>query len=105
MGLGINAKKTKGLPLNVEDPAPLHTLDGTELEWVEDFKYLGSWVESTEKDIRIRKALAWQALNKMNSIWNSNMSRNLKTRFFIATIESIFLYGCESWTLNEDYRW
>lgn len=101
VGLGINAKKTKGLPLNVEDPAPLHTLDGTELEWVEDFKYLGSWVESTEKDIRIRKALAWQALNKMNSIWNSNMSRNLKTRFFIATIESIFLYGCESWTLNE----
>ena len=101
VGLGINAKKTKGLPLNTENPTPLHTLDGTELEWVEDFKYLGSWVESTEKDISIRKALAWQALNKMNTIWKSDMSRDLKLRFFIATIESILLYGCETWTLNE----
>jgi len=32
VGLGINAKKTKGLPINIEDPPPLHTLDGTELE-------------------------------------------------------------------------
>ena len=59
VGLGINAKKTKGLPLNVDSPAPLHTADGTEIEWVEDFKYLGSWVESTEKDISVRRALAW----------------------------------------------
>ena len=44
VGLGINAKKTKGLPLNVDSPAPLHKADGTEIEWVEDFKYLGSWV-------------------------------------------------------------
>ena len=29
------------------------------------------------------------------------MSRDLKLRFFIATIESILLYGCETWTLNE----
>ena len=29
------------------------------------------------------------------------MSRELKTRFFIATIESILLYGCEAWTLTE----
>lgn len=29
------------------------------------------------------------------------MSRGLKVRFFIATIESILLYGCESWTLTE----
>ena len=55
----LNAKKTKGLPLNVDSPAPLHTADGTEIEWVEDFKYLGSWVESTEKDISVRRALAW----------------------------------------------
>ena len=101
VGLGINAKKTKGLPLNTENLTPLLTLDGTELEWVEDFKYLGSWVESTEKDIRVRKALAWQALNKMSSIWKSDMRRALKLRFFIATIESILLYGCESWTLSE----
>ena len=29
------------------------------------------------------------------------MRRDLKVKFFIATVESILLYGCESWTLTE----
>ena len=101
VGLGINAKKTKVLPFNTENPTTLHTTDGTEIEFVEDFKYLGAWVESTEKDISIRKALSWRSMNKMSRIWSSNMKRDLKVRFFTATIESILLYGCESWTLTE----
>ena len=28
------------------------------------------------------------------------MSKELKTRFFQATVESILLYGCESWALT-----
>ena len=58
-------------------------------------------MESTEKDIAVRKALSWQAQNGMSKIWKFEMSRNLKIRFFIATIESILLYGCEAWTLTE----
>ena len=100
VGLGLNAKKTKCLAYNIQNPIPLHTADGTELEWTEDFKYLGSWVDSSEKDISIRKALAWKALNGMTKVWKSNMRRPLKARFFVATIESILLYGCESWTLS-----
>ena len=96
VGLGVNAKKTKGLPINMENPPPLHTMDGTELEWVKDFKYLGSWVEQTERDIAVRKALAWQALNGMSRIWTSAMRRDLKIRFFTATVESILLYDCEA---------
>ena len=49
----------------------------------------------------IRKAQAWRALNGMTKIWKSNMSKDLKIRFFIATIESILLYGCESWALSK----
>ena len=52
----------------------IFTTDGTEIEWVDDFKYLGSWVESTEKDITVRKTLSWQALNGMSKIWKSEMS-------------------------------
>jgi hypothetical protein len=67
VGLGINAKKTKSLLLNIENPTPLHTGDGTVLEWVhqvEDFKYLGSWMESTTMDnISVRNTLAWRAFN------------------------------------------
>ena len=44
--------------------------------------------------------MAWRAFNGMQSIWDSRLSKDLKTRFFQATIESILLYGCESWSLT-----
>ena len=34
------------------------------------------------------------------SVWKSNVSNELKTRLFIATVESVLLYGCESWTFT-----
>ena len=33
-------------------------------------------------------------------MWNSNMRKEIKVRFFVAAIESILLYGCESWTVT-----
>ena len=63
VGLGLNGPKTKFLAYNIDVDQPLHTLNGTALEQKDDFKYLGSWSDSSEKDIQIRKALAWKALN------------------------------------------
>ena len=71
------------------------------VEYKDDFQYLGSWVDSLEKDIAVRKALAWKALNGMSKIWTSSMKPELKKRFFLATVESILLYGCESWAMSE----
>ncbi|KAJ8347639.1 hypothetical protein SKAU_G00262280 [Synaphobranchus kaupii] len=67
---------------------------------IHSFKYLGSWVNSTEQDLRVRKALAWKALNGMASVWKSNLSREAKLHFFDATVEAVLLYGCECWTLK-----
>jgi len=100
VGLGLNAIKTEVMTYNIPEHEPLRTASGDILKEVDDFKYLGSWVESTEADIKIRKALAWKALNKMGHIWKSHMSRDVKLSFFIATVESVLLYGCESWTLT-----
>ena len=74
------------------------------LRTVDDFKYLGSWVNSTNQDIRVRKAMAWKALNGMNVVWRSSLSRDLKIRFFRATVESNPLYGSECWSLNSSSR-
>ena len=101
VGLGLNGPKTKFLAYNVEVQQPLHTIDGTQLEQKDDFKYLGSWADSSEKDIDIRKALAWKAINDMSKVWKSNMNTELKKKFFVATVESILLYGCEAWTLTK----
>lgn len=101
VGLGLNGPKTKSLAYNIEDPEPLHTQDGTKLEWKDDFKYLGSWVDSSEKDIAVRKAQASKALNGMYKIWTSNMRAELQKKFFIATVQSILLYGCEAWSMSK----
>ena len=36
----------------------------------------------------------------MTKIWKSTMNPDLKKRFFVATVESILLYGCESWAMT-----
>ena len=100
VGLRLNAKKTEVITYNLPEHPPLTTTGGTVLKEVNDFKYLGSWVNSTEQDLKVRKALAWKALNGMTSVWNSNLPRQIKLSFFFATVESVLLYGSECWTLK-----
>ncbi|KAI8514657.1 hypothetical protein Bbelb_072480 [Branchiostoma belcheri] len=100
VGLQMNAGKTKFMAYNQQSPVCLKTTDGSTLEKVEDFKYLGSHMESTAKDINSRKAAAWRACNKMDKIWKSDLSSKLKTRLFLSTVESVLLYGCEAWTVT-----
>ena len=100
IGLHVNHKKTEYMLYNQAD-AKLVTLEGNNLKQVEDFRYLGSWIASSKRDMEIRIGLAWKALNKMDKIWKSNLCRSLKIQFFRATVESVMLYGAESWTLTK----
>ena len=50
--------------------------------------------------MEVRISQAWNALNKMDKIWKSNMQDQLKVNSFCATVESVHLYGAESWTLT-----
>ena len=101
IGLVMNAKKTKVMAFNQDEEVKIVTQDGSQLEVVQDFKYLGSWVESTEADIKIRKAEAWRACNKLKKIWKSNLSREIKTSLLGSAVESVLLYGSDTWTLTE----
>ena len=65
-----------------------------------NFQYLGSWVDDAKADMEIRIAKAWTALKRMKRVWNSNLGKELKIRFFKATVESVLLYGSECWTLT-----
>ena len=89
------------MPIIYSDPVVLYTLSKEILKIVEDFKYLGSRTASSEKDIAVRKALAWKALNKLDKIWKYVLSDEVKLNTFTTLIESILLYGCESWTLTQ----
>ena len=103
VGFQLNSKKTEVINYNVQaEHPPLTTTGGIALKEVKDFKHLGLgvWVYSNEQDLKVRKALAWKALNGMASVWNSNLPRQIKLSFFYATVESVLLYGSECWTLK-----
>ena len=92
------------MTLNIEEQAAdLLSRSGGIIEYVEDFIYLGSWIDGTEKGYQSRKGRAWTALHRLRNnrnIWNSKLSQKLKIRLFIAACESILLYGSEAWTLT-----
>ena len=55
----------------------------------------------TSSDIFVRKALAWSACHRLKKVWSSKLRRQLKERLFLATVESVLLYGAETWSLNK----
>ncbi|CAF1086036.1 unnamed protein product [Didymodactylos carnosus] len=59
-GLEINVGKTKRMELNTLNAAHgTLTPNGEPIELVADFKYLGSMMASSEKDMKHHKSLAW----------------------------------------------
>ena len=81
-GLHLSAQKTEYMAFNVNSQGPLMASNVDPLKQVKDFNYLGSRMESTQRDIKERKASAWRAVNNLKKIWTSNLSRGLKTRIF-----------------------
>ena len=98
VGLHCNESKTEYLSTSPES-SELKSLNGSSIKRVEDFKYLGSHINDSQKDFNIRKALAWDACNKLDKIWCSNLPSILKIQTFQTLIEPILLYGSETWTL------
>ena len=89
------------MPINADETTvEVTTKDGTVLEVVNDFIYLGAWIASTQHDIKVRRAKTWKALNSMDKVWRSSMNSDTKRRLFVSTVESVLLYGCETWTLT-----
>ena len=96
-----NAKKTEVQAFNQDRPVSVHTKNGETLKVVENFKYLGAWTYISASDISVRNALAWSACHILKKVWSSELKRQLKERLFIATVESVLLYGSETWTLTK----
>ena len=79
IGLHVNAHKTEYMCYN--QTGDISTLEGTPLKLVDKFTYLGSSVESTEKDIETRLTKAWTAINRLSTIWKSDLTDKMKRSF------------------------
>ena len=95
--LHAHCKKTEYMLFN-QDEIDLKPMSGDLLKQVHDFKYLGSWMADSKKDM---KGLAWKALNKLGKIWKSKLKSKLKIQFFRSVVKSVLLYGGENWTLTD----
>ena len=56
IGLSMNTSNTNHVSYNNNQQFDIKTIDGTYLKRFEDFKYIGAWVDSSEKYVKIRKA-------------------------------------------------
>ena len=92
VGLLINVDKTKVLSKNI-NPINKIMLDGTALKVVDDFQYLGAWINDSTKDFQYRGAKAWTAFWKLKKIWESNADMKLNIKFFNASLLSVPLYA------------
>ena len=53
IGLNINAGKTEFISINQAENEKMKSLNGKDIKKVSDFKYLGSYIQSSEKDMNI----------------------------------------------------
>ena len=74
IGLKVNTYKTEYMEYNLNTDINMMSRICHCIKLVNNLKYLGSYIGSTERDIKIRIAQAWSALNNMNTIWRSKMS-------------------------------
>ena len=103
VGLEVNIKKTEYMT-NIKNDTKLK-LNDNDLQQVEDFKYLGAHLESSEKDMEIRIGQAWSAFWKLEKIWlNKHLPDKIKLNLFQAACISILLYGSETWLITEKMK-
>ena len=86
IGIKVNTDNTEYMSYNQNNDINMMRRNIHCIKQVNNFKYIGSYIGSTERDITIRIAQAWSALNSMNTIWKSKMSDNLKRNFNIFKI-------------------
>ena len=104
IGLYVNAHKTEYMCYN--QTGDISTLEGTPLKLVDKFTYLGSSVESTEKDIETRLTKAWTAINRLSIIWKSDLTDKMKRSFFQAAVTAIWMHYMDAnKTAGEETRW
>ena len=100
----VSSEKSKTMVnSNTNNVHPNIIINGEELEEVNKFKYLGATLKkdgSSEGEIRIRIDTATSDIVRLDKIWTSKkINFTLKYNLYKSLVLSIFLYGCESWTI------
>ena len=105
LGLRLNVSKTKIMIVGSDGNEDPIVVDGTEVEHVTQFNFLGSLITTSSgcsTELRRRMAMAKSAMVGLNKIWTDRgITKVTKKRLVSALIFPIATYGYESWTLTK----
>ena len=87
----MNSGKTEIISFNQD--SSIATLIGKLLKIVNQFTYFDSSISSTESDVNKHIGRAQTAIDRLTTIWKSDLSDKIKREFFHAEDVSV-LYGC-----------
>lgn len=104
MGLLLNFKKTKVMTTDDNYDQRTFDMDGDEIEVVNDFRLLGSMINTkatSTEEVKQRIAIGKSTMKSMDKIFKSkDISLPTKIRLVHSLIFSIVTYGSESWTIK-----
>ena len=102
-GLFLNLSKTKYIHIYPSANDSVHSSDGSQIEKVEVFQYLGSYTNS-QHDIQCRNEQAWAAVHVLDKVWRVPICRLTKPKILRTMVEPIVIYGCDSWSLKQSVK-
>ena len=102
VGLRLNESKTEYLTININDKIDIKTRSSVQLNEVDNYKYLGALVRDSKGEITKRIGMAWSACNNMNAVWKSGLNKKTKLSIFKSNVESIIMYGSDTWTVTRE---
>ena len=101
VGLEINISKTKFCSACPEDQM---TCNGKPIEKVDSFTYLGSNLQldgDVSHEVRTRLGKATGRLKQIDKLWKQrSIPPRIKAKVYKACVQSVLLYGCESWPVK-----
>ena len=108
VGLRISGEKTKAMTVGDQTTSPI-TLEGENIEKVDKFQYLESYVcenGDVEVDIRAKLGKASSVFQRLRPIWKcSTITSGVKRRLYSSIVVPTGIYARETWkTTNKSTR-
>ena len=104
-GMKVSLRKSEYMHVNEKDPGGTVMLQGAEITKVEDFKYLGSTIQSNGecgKEVKKRVQAGWNGWRKVSGVMcDRRVSAKMKGKVYKTVLRPTMLYGLETVALGK----
>ena len=104
-GMKVSRNKTEYMCVNERDPSKVVKLQGEEIKKVDDFKYLGSTVQSNgecDKEVKKRIQAGWNGWRKVTGVLcDRRVPAKMKGKIYKTVVRPAMLFGLETVALRK----